>query len=180
MRAPSVPPREALAAALLVVLLAGGVAVAPARPGPGPLPLMLQIALVHAALLGPVIGGDRGSWAALGLPLSLPALVATSYGHDRLLPALALLLLALLAGGAGRMLRSRTAGSLFLPSLTLVFFAPYALHYLVAEFGRAGAAEAWLGLSPLAAADSLALPSPCVLALLFWPVFAVAAGVASR
>ncbi len=174
MRAPSVPLREAIAAALLVALLAGALAVTPARPGPGPLPFLLQIAVIHAALLGPSIGHGRGAWAALGVPLALPALCAASYGHDRLLPAAALLLLASLAGGAGRALRGRTAGAIYLPTLLLAFFAPYGLHYLVAEFGRAASAEAWLRLSPLAAAGGLALSPAPALALLFWPVVAVA------
>ncbi len=176
MREPSVPPREAIAAALLPLLLVAGLLLAPARPGPGPLPFLLQIALIHAALVAPAVGGDRPLWAALALPLALPALAATSYGQERWPAAGGLLLLAALSGAAGRALRTRGVGALYLPTLTLLFFAPYALAYLVVEFGQPAAADSWRRISPLAAAERLSISPLCALALLFWPVAAIAAG----
>ena len=71
------------------------------------------------------------------------------------------------------MLEART----YLPSMLLVFFAPYALRYLVLEFGSAAHAESWLQLSPLAAAARVSHgawpPALCLLVLLAWPVRAL-------
>jgi hypothetical protein len=60
--------------------------------------------------------------------------------------------------------------------MLLVFLAPYALHYLILEFGRAESAGAWLRLSPIAAAQQGGWPGTlCILLLVVWPVLALAA-----
>jgi hypothetical protein len=62
--------------------------------------------------------------------------------------------------------------------MALLFAAPYALRYLVLEFGAGRAAGPWLLASPVAAAarvaDGGAPPAACVLLLLSWPVWALA------
>jgi len=170
------PGREAAAAILLLLLACAAVLLAPARPGPGPLALQTAVAAVHAALLGPSIGRGPARWGLLPVLLALPALCATSYGAPGAWPvpgAVLLVGLASLAGASARALKS----PLYLPSMLLVFFCPYALHYLVAEFGG-GDPGPWRLLSPCAAAGHVAKggapPAPCVLLLLAWPVWALA------
>ena len=164
--------REATSALLLLILLSLPVLLVDQKPGPGPLALITALAVAHAALVGPSLGA--GGW--LPLLLTLPALCATSYGHPGLRPVLASLLLvaaASAAGSAARVLEAR----LYLPSMLLVFFVPYALRYLVLEFGSPAHAESWLQLSPLAAAAHVSHgawpPALCLLFLLAWPVRAL-------
>jgi hypothetical protein len=166
--------REAAAAALLCVLLAAAVLLADDAPGPGPLALCTAIAAAHAALLTPACARGRPGWGLLPLLVALPALCACSYGRPGWLGAAALVALCALAGTAGRRLPAR----IYLPAMLLVFLAPYALHYLVAEFAAGGSAAAWLHLSPLAASVVAArgdgLPALCIALLLVGPVVALA------
>ena len=165
------PPRDAASGFLLVLLLALALAWADDEPGPGPLAACTAVAAAHAALLAPSLGAGA-PWVAL---LGLPALAAAAYGHGGAALPLSLLLVAL-AAGAG--LAGRRWSGAYLPSMVLVFAAPYALAYLQVEFGSVDAAQGWRRLSPIAAADAIvvdgALPASCALLLLFWPVFALA------
>jgi len=170
------PPREAAAALLLPVLLVAALVLVPVRPGAGPLGLVTAVALVHAALLAPSLVRGRPAWGLFPVAGGAPALCAASYGHDAGALGASLLLLALasLAGAAARARRS----ALYLPSMVLLFAAPFALGYLVLEFGDGSRAAAWRLLSPLAAAQAVgrgaALPLPCLAALLAWPAWTLA------
>jgi hypothetical protein len=126
---------------------------------------------------------DRGAaaWGLLPPLLALPALCATSYGGAGAMPllgALSIVVLAAVAGTAGRTIARRPWGALYLPAMLLLFAAPFALGYLVEEFGDASRAGAWRAVSPWVAAErvaesgTLAAP-PCVL-LLAWPACALA------
>lgn len=176
------PFREAVSALVLLVLLGGAVLLSGDLPGPGPLAPCAAVAAAHAAVLGPAFGGGASAlWGMLPLLLALPALCATAYGHPGAWPLPGSLLLVLLAAAAGtsaRALRGRADAGLYLPSMTLLFALPYALRYLVLEFGGGRAAEPWLLASPVAAAGEVASgaapPAPCVLLLLAWPVWALA------
>jgi hypothetical protein len=177
----TIPPREAVASLLLLLLLVLAVLLTAPEPGPGPLALCTSLAALHAALLAPSLAAGAAGWGILPLALAWPALCATSYGHPGVWPVLGSLLLvalAALAGAAARRLADRPAGRLYLPFMVLVFAAPYALRYLVLEFGRVAEARAWLLLSPAAAAEQVAaggaLPAGSVLLLLVWPVCALA------
>ncbi|HEX5138132.1 MAG TPA: hypothetical protein VFY93_14245 [Planctomycetota bacterium] len=175
----TIPPREALSGILLLALLCGALLVVPESPGPGPLALVTGLAALHGALLSPLLATGPASFGFLGPVLALPALAATSYGH----PAPALwgsILLAAFAAASGSAARAlgRERSGLYAPTIVLAFAAPYALRYLVLEFGDAASSDAWLLLSPWAAAHRIAAgavpPVPAVLALLAWPVWAIA------
>jgi len=175
-----IPAREALSALLLLFLLAIAVFLWPAEPGPGPLAVMTGLAALHAALLSPLVGRGPAPFAFLAPLLALPALGATSYGHAGLAPLVGSVLLvgfAAASGSAARALGPERAG-LYGPTIVLVFAAPYALWYLTREFGDPPSADRWLALSPWAAAGRIAdgalPPLPAVLALLFWPAWAIA------
>ncbi len=153
---------------LLLGLLAAAFWFAAEHPGPGPLGLVGAVAAFHAAVLGP----SCGVYGFLPLALSLPALAAASYGTDSLLPSVLLVALATLAGAAARAL-----GRLYLPMMTLLFLAPFALSYLVLEFGHLASVPAWRLVSPVAAsfhvagaAGSAWPPAACVIGLLVAPV----------
>ncbi len=172
--------REALSGLLLLLLVAGAILLLPERPGPGPLALMTGLATLHGALLSPLVGRGHAAWGLLSPLLALPALAATSYGHPGLLPFVGSLLLALLAAASGvaaRALGPARAG-LYAPTMVLVFALPYALRYLVLEFGDRRSADAWLALSPFEAGRSVASgalpPLLAILALCAWPVWAIA------
>lgn len=174
-----IPAREALSGLLLLVLLGATILLVPEAPGPGPLALVAGVAALHAALLSPLVGKGPASFGFLAALLSLPALAATSYGHPGLEPLVASALFvgfAAASGAAARALGPSRAG-LYGPSMALVFAAPYALRYLVSEFGTPGAADRWLALSPWAAAERIAQgempPWPAVFALLAWPIWAI-------
>ena len=69
--------------------------------------------------------------------------------------------------------------------MVLLFAAPYALGYLAVELGAGTGSRAWRLASPLvaaqAAADGASPPLACLLSLVAWPVWAVAASdVSSR
>ncbi len=175
-----IPAREAFSTLGLLVLLALAVLLVPERPGPGPLALVTGIAAVHGALLSPLVGRGPAAWGLLPPLLALPAIAATSYGHAGMVPLLGSLLLAFLAaasGAAARALGPARTG-LYGPTMVLVFALPYALRYLVLEFGDRATADGWLLASPLAAADRVASgampPEAAVLALCAWPVWALA------
>jgi len=175
-----IPVREALSGLLLLVLLGGAILLLPEDPGPGPLALMTGLAVLHGALLSPLVGRGPAPLAFLPPLLAVPALSATSYGHPGSAPLLGSILLigfAAASGAAARALGRERAG-LYGPTIVLVFAAPYALHYLAQELGDPASADRWLALSPWAAADRIAaggMPPPAaVLALLAWPVWAVA------
>lgn len=177
----AIPKRDAVASLVLLALLALAVLLEEEAPGAGPLALATAVAAAYAALLLPTLGSEAWGWGFLPVLLALPALCATSYGHPGAGPlawSLALVALAAAAGAAARALHGSAGARLYLPSMVLVFFAPYALRYLVLEFGRTPAAEGWLLLSPWAAASHVAgggrLPAGCALLLLAWPVWALA------
>ncbi|MHC4341554.1 MAG: hypothetical protein ACYSX0_15250 [Planctomycetota bacterium] len=170
------PRREAGIALFLLALLVAALLFAPARPGPGPLAFVTSVAALHAALIAPSLARRGGAaWGLLPALLAVPALFATSYGHPGATPlmgAILIVTLSAVAGSAGRVLPR----AIYFPAMLLVFLAPYALHYLVLEFGRTEGAGAWLRLSPIAAAQQGGWPGAlCVLLLLVWPVWALAA-----
>jgi len=175
------PPRDAVASLILLTLLTLAVALADEAPGAGPLALAASVAAAHAALLAPLLTSGTLGWGLLPVLLALPALCATSYGRPGAIPlvwSVILVALAAASGTAARALRDRPSARLYLPSMVLVFAAPYALRYLVLEFGRPADAEDWLLLSPWAAAEQVAgggsPPAGCILLLLAWPVWALA------
>lgn len=175
-----IPKRDAVASLLLLALLALAVWLEDEAPGAGPLALATSVAAAYAALLLPALRSGAWGWGLLPVLLALPALGATAYGHPgagALAWSVLLVALAAAAGSAARALRGRPSGRLYLPCMVLVFAAPYALRYLVLEFGRLPEAEGWLLLSPWAAAghvaDGQGLPAGCVLLLLVWPVWAL-------
>lgn len=177
----TIPKRDAAASLVLLAFLALTVLHEDEAPGAGPLALATAVAAAYAALLLPSLRSDAWRWGLLPVLLALPALGATSYGHPGAGPlvwSLVLVALAAAAGTAARALHGRPSARLYLPSMVLVFFAPYALRYLVLEFGRTPEAEGWRLLSPWAAADHVAggegLPAGCALLLLAWPVWALA------
>jgi hypothetical protein len=171
--------REALSGLLLLALLGAALLLVPEVPGPGPLALLTGLATLHGALLSPLVAKGPVAFGFLPPLLALPALAATSYGHPWTALAGSVLLAAFAAasGSAARALGAARAG-LYAPTIVLVFAAPYALRYLVLEFGDASSADAWLAVSPWAASKRVALgampPLPAVLALLAWPVWAIA------
>ena len=168
----NVPRREAVISITLLGLLLAAMLLTPASPGPGPLALFTAVTAIHAALLAPAMARGRGAWAFLPGLVGLPALCAVSYGHDALPGALLIVLLASAAGWAGR-----ARSSLYLPTMLLIFFSPYALAYLVEEFGEAARAASWLDLSPVAAAYAGGWPpAACIAAMAVWPVWALARG----
>ena len=127
---------------------------------------MTCIAAVHAALLAPAL---RASWTFLVPLVALPALAATAYGHESPAAAVALVTLAAASGQAGV-----RCGRLYLPTMLLVFLAPFVLDYLVHEFGAA-TKTSWRAASPLAAALDTAWPSAaCLVLMLAWPAWALA------
>jgi len=175
-----IPAREAISALGLTVLLGCGVLLAPERAGPGPLALLTGLAALHGALLSPLVGKGPAAWGFLPALLALPALAATSYGHPGAAPFLGSLLLVAVAsasGTAARALGPARAG-LYGPTMILVFALPYALRYLVLEFGDPASADGWLLASPWAAAARIAAgampPLAALLALCAWPVWALA------
>lgn len=175
-----IPLREAISALGLTVLLGCGILLAPERAGPGPLALLTALAALHGALLSPLVGKGPAPWGLLPPLLALPALAATSYGHPGAAPFLGSLLLVAVAsasGTAARALGSPHAG-LYGPTMVLVFALPYALRYLVLEFGDPASADGWLLVSPWAAAARIASgampPLAALLALGAWPVWAIA------
>jgi len=175
----TIPPREALSGLLLLALLCGALLLVPESPGPGPLALVTGLAVLHGALLSPLVAEGPAPLGFLGPVLALPALAATSFGHpDRAIWGSILLAAFAAASGAAARALGRERSGLYAPTIVLVFAAPYALRYLVLEFGDAASADAWLLLSPLAAARRVAAgampPVPAVLALLAWPVWAIA------
>ena len=166
----NVPRREAVISLILLGLLLAALLLTPASPGPGPLALFTVAAAIHAALLAPAIAYGERVWAFLPALVALPALCAVSYGHDGLAGALLIVLLACAAGWAGR-----AGWRLYLPTMLLIFFAPYALHYLAKEFGAAARADAWLSISPVAAAHRGGWPpAACIAAMAVWPVWSLA------
>ena len=166
----NVPRREAAISLILLGLLLAALVLAPQSPGPGPLALFTVAVAVHAALLAPAVARGHSAWAFLPGLVALPALCAVSYGHDALPGALLIVLLACACGWAGR-----AGWRLYLPTMLLIFFAPYALHYLVKEFGAAARADAWLSISPVAAAHQGGWPpAACVAAMAAWPVWSLA------
>jgi hypothetical protein len=176
-----IPTRDAVASLVLLALLVLVVLLADETPGAGPLASTTAVAAACAALLAPSCASGGWAWGLLPLLLALPALGATAYGHPGagpLLGSLVLVALAAAAGTAYRALRGRPSARLYLPYMVLLFAAPYALRYLVLEFGRVTDAEGWLLLSPWAAAERVAAggapPAGCVLLLLAWPVWALA------
>jgi hypothetical protein len=175
-----IPAREALSALLLLAFLSAAVLLVPERPGPGPLALCAGLAALHAALLSPLLGHGPAAWGLLPTLLALPALAATSYGRPGLRPlagSVALVALAALSGAAARAL-GRAREGLYGATVVLLFAGPYALGYLARELGDPGTADGWLLVSPWAAAERVAEgaspPAPAVLALLAWPVWAIA------
>lgn len=177
----TIPPRDAVASLILLVLLALAVWLVDEKPGAGPLALATSVAAGHAALLAPTLASGAPWWGLMPLLLALPALCATSYGQPGAGPlvwSLVLVALAAASGTAARVLRERASARLYLPFMVLLFVGPYALRYLVLEFGRPVDAEGWLLLSPWAAAEQVAggegPPAGCVLLLLAWPVWALA------
>jgi hypothetical protein len=177
----TIPTRDALASLVLLALLTLAVLLLDEAPGAGPLALTTSVAAGYAALLAPSLRSGAPGWGLLPILLALPALGATSYGHPGAGPlvwSVVLVALAAAAGSAARALRTRPSTRLYLPYMVLLFGAPYALRYLVLEFGRPREAEGWLLLSPFAAAERVAagggLPAGCVLLLLAWPVWALA------
>jgi len=177
----AVPSKEAASALILLLLLASALLVLDPARGGGPLGLVLGLAAVHAALIGPaLVWPTQSGWVYGLLPLLLaaPAVAAASFGRGDVLPnAFFLLLLCAASGASGRAMSGRRAGAIYLPTMVLLFVAPFALSYLVAEFGG-GDASAWRPLSPWGAAKRLesggSLSMPGVLALLVWPVVALA------
>lgn len=166
----NVPRREAVISLVLLGLLLAALLGAPESPGPGPLALFTVAAAVHAALLAPAIARGGRAWAFLPALVALPALCAVSYGNDGLPGALLIVLLACVSGWAGR-----AGWRLYLPTMLLIFFVPYALHYLATEFGAAARADAWLSISPVAAAYRGGWPpAACIAAMAVWPVWALA------
>ncbi|MCK6461516.1 MAG: hypothetical protein L6Q95_16670, partial [Planctomycetes bacterium] len=131
-----IPLREALSGLLLLALLGGALLLLPEKPGPGPLALVTGLAALHAALLSPLVGKGPAVLGLLPPLLALPAIAAASYGHTSaaLLGSILLATLAAASGSAARALGDARAG-LYAPSIVLVFAAPYALRYLVLEFG---------------------------------------------
>jgi len=177
----TIPTRDAVASLILLALLALAVWLVDEKPGAGPLALVTSVAAGHAALLAPTLASGALRWGLLPLLLALPALGATSFGQPGagpLLWSLVLVALAAVSGTAARALHDRPSARLYLPSMVLLFAAPYALRYLVLEFGRAVDAEGWLLLSPWAAAEQVAgggaPPAGCLLLLSAWPVWALA------
>jgi hypothetical protein len=174
-----IPAREALSGLLLLALLCGALFLVPEAPGPGPLALATGLATLHGALLSPLVARGPAAFAFLSPLLALPALAASSYGHAwSALPGSVLLAaFAAASGAAARALGTARAG-LYGPTIVLAFAAPYALRYLVLEFGDASGADRWLALSPWAAAERIGSgatpPLPAVLVLLAWPVWAIA------
>jgi hypothetical protein len=172
-----IPAREAISALLLLALLAAALLLAPEAPGPGPLSLCAGLAALHAALLSPLVARGPPAWGLLPALLALPALAATAYGHPGPWPLLGSLLLVALAATSGVAARALRAG-LYAPTVILAFALPYALRYLVLELGNPASADGWLALSPWAACGRTAAgsppPAPAVLALLAWPVVALA------
>ena len=168
---------EGWASLLLLTLLGLAVVWADPGAGPGPLALVTSVAAVHAALLAPAMARGGAAWGLFPILLATPALCATSYGHPGAWPLLGSFLLVVLAAAAGTAARAAPA-RLYLPLMVLVFSAPYALRYLVVEFGDVAHAAGWGNLSPCAAAEQVAAgaaPSAgSVLLLLAWPVWALA------
>ena len=152
----AVPPREAVSALILLLLLAAAVFwVEPSGLG-GPLPLVCAIAVFHAALLGPAVGGGASAgWRFLPLVIAFPALAVCSFGRGGLATlagAAGLLLLCCMVGWAADEMDRKGWGGLYRSLLLLLFFAPFALAYLVAEFDGRPSSEFWRGASPLALA----------------------------
>jgi len=177
----TVPRRDAVASLVLLALTALVLWLEDEAPGAGPLALVTSVAAAYAALLAPSLLSGAPAWGFLPLLLVLPALGAASYGHPGVGPLLwsaVLVALAAASGTAARVLRGRPSARLYLPSMVLLFAAPYALRYLVLEFGRLPDAASWLLLSPWAAADHVAggagPPAGCLLLLAAWPVWALA------
>ncbi len=174
-----IPLREALSGLLLLALLCGALFLLPEAPGPGPLALVTGLAALHGALLSPLVARGPVAFGLLTPLLALPALAAASYGHPSaaLWGSILLAALAASSGCAARALGASRAG-LYAPTIALLFAAPYALRYLVLEFGDTSSADAWLSASPWAAAKRIAAgampPAAAVLALLAWPVYAIA------
>jgi len=175
-----IPAREALSGLLLLVLLGVAILLAPEDPGPGPLALITGLATLHGALLSPLVGRGPVLFGFLPPLLALPALAATSYGHPGSAPLLGSFLLVAFAAASGSAARAlgRARAGLYGPTIVLVFVAPYALSYLTGDLGDPASADRWLALSPWAAAGQIAggaMPPPAaVLALLAWPVWAIA------
>jgi len=176
-----IPAREAIGALLLPLLLAGAFLLVPERAGPGPLAPVAGLCALHAALLAPAVARGRAAWGFLPVLLGLPALCAASYGHAGAGPLLGALLLTVLAcasGAAARTLPADVTALFYLPSMILLFAAPYALRYLALEFGAPASAAGWASPSPWAAAEALAagagLPVLAPLLLLAWPVAVLA------
>lgn len=175
----TIPPREALSGLLLLALLCGALLLVAESPGPGPLALVTGLAVLHGALLSPLVAEGPASLGFLGPLLALPAIAAASYGHTgtALLGSILLAAFGAASGAAARALGRERSG-LYAPTIVLVFAAPYALRYLVLEFGEKASADAWLLVSPWAAARHVAAgampPVAAVLALLAWPVWAIA------
>ncbi|MEE8107389.1 MAG: hypothetical protein V3T86_17780 [Planctomycetota bacterium] len=176
----AVPPKEAASALILLLLLVAALYIVEPKRGGGPLGLVLGLAAVHALLISPALV-DTPGWGLGFLPwlLAGPAVAAASYGRggaDVLLRSFGLLALCAVAGSAGRALVGRRVGALYLPTMVLLLVAPFALAYLVAEFGG-GDAAAWRPLSPWGAAVRIEsggpLSMPGVLALMAWPVVAL-------
>ena len=144
-------------------------------PAPGPLALATQFALLHLALLAPALGRFEGRWSVGLLSLALPALALTSYGHGvrPLLWCGAFLVSAAASGAAAQSLRQR-GRTLYMASITLMLAIPFALAYLLEEFGNPAAATAWRAWSPWAGASLAACdaaPANGALLLLWaWPV----------
>jgi len=162
----------------MLALLAATFAWAETRPGPGPLGLVGAVAAFHAAVVGPSCG-VHGVGGLRALAFGLPALAAASYGTGALAPAVLLLALAGLAGAS-----SRALGRFYLPLMTLLFLAPYALSYLALEFGAGEAVPSWRRLSPGAASFHVAggawPPAACAVALLVAPAAWIARRPARR
>jgi len=168
----SLPPREAIPALLLAVMLAATVVLARGA-GAGPLGACAAVACAGAALLGPALGVERFRWGLPALLIGLPILCTVAYGHTLSELGGCVLLFALCtAAGA---LESSPEGGVYLPVMLLIFAAPYALAYLVEEFGNLERVAFWRTLSPFAAAQDVAagraLPPVCLLLLMAGPVW---------
>lgn len=174
------PAREALSGLLLLVLLGATLLLEPEAAGGGPLAHVTGVAAIHAALLSPLLGRGPAAFGFLPLLLALPAVAATSYGHPGAMPLLGSLLLLALAAASGVAARAlgRERTGLYGPTIVLLFALPYALWYLVAQFGDAASAERWLSPSPWAAAKRVTEgawpPLAAALGLAAWPVYAIA------
>jgi hypothetical protein len=172
--------RDAASALLLLALLSATLLLARPSGEGGPLAACASAAAVHAALLAPAFGGRSFAAGLLPLPLALPALCASSYGHGARPLALSALVVALatLSGASARRAERTAARGLYLPSALLLFLAPFGLAYLVSEFGAGRDPEPWRLLSPVAALGQVGregpLPAAPALLLLCWPVLSLA------